>query len=216
MSPFGVVVVGSGLAGMAAAYRLAAAGRRVLVLEAGPVVGGRTASWSEDGMPVESGLHKFLGIYRALPRLLRDTGTDPDAILAWVDEVEVHVPGSERPERIGRVADAPAVEGRDVHARFGAAPYHKPLRTLLGLLGNNRLIPPLAKFRLARMAARGLYDCARRPLELDRRNIADYARSFGLSDRVVHDFLYAVTTGVLFMPPEEFSAYRCSKGSRAG
>ena len=87
-----VVVVGSGLAGLACAFRLAEAGRRVLVLEAGPVVGGRTASWVEGGMPVESGLHKFLGIYRAMPRLLRDAGVDPDSILAWVDEMAVHAP----------------------------------------------------------------------------------------------------------------------------
>src|SRR5256886_17007801 len=112
MNPGGVVVVGSGLAGMAAAYRLAAAGHRVTVLEAGPVVGGRTASWVEGGIPVESGLHKFLGIYRALPRLLKDVGTDPDAILAWVDEVAIHVPGDERPAR------------REVHARFASAPVH--------------------------------------------------------------------------------------------
>jgi 15-cis-phytoene desaturase len=212
-----VVVVGSGLAGLAAAYRLAAAGRRVLVAEAGSVLGGRTASWDEGGMPVDSGLHKFLGIYRALPRLLRDVGVDPHAVLAWVDEVAVHVPGATVPARLlaadPDVADraldglAAEVRGTEVHARFGAAPYHKPLRTLLGLLGNNRLIPPLTKLRLARMGVRGLYDCARRPLELDRQNIAAYARSFGLSGRAVHHFLHAVTTGVLFMPPEEFSAY---------
>jgi len=62
-----VIVVGSGLAGLSCAYRLAAAGRKVLVLEASDVLGGRTASWVQDGMPVESGLHKFLGIYRELP-----------------------------------------------------------------------------------------------------------------------------------------------------
>src|SRR5215212_677371 len=87
-----VVIVGSGLAGMAAAYRLAKAGRRVRVLEAGPVLGGRTSSWVEGGMPVDSGLHKFLGIYRALPALLRDVGIDPYAILSWEDAVQIHIP----------------------------------------------------------------------------------------------------------------------------
>jgi 15-cis-phytoene desaturase len=184
-----VVVVGSGLAGMSAAFRLAQAGRRPLVLEAGPVLGGRTASWDEGGMPVDSGLHKFLGIYRALPRLLRDAGVDPHAILAWVDALQVHVPD----------------EG--VHAYFRAAPVHKPVRTLLSALGNNRLVPPLAKAALAYMGARGLKDCALRPEKLDRQNVSDYARKCGVSDRVIRRFVAAFTTGVLFMPPEEFSAY---------
>jgi hypothetical protein len=40
-------------------------------VEAGDVVGGRTASWVQDGMPVESGLHRFLGFYEELPAHLR-------------------------------------------------------------------------------------------------------------------------------------------------
>jgi uncharacterized protein with NAD-binding domain and iron-sulfur cluster len=57
-------VVGSGLAGMTAADRLAKTGWRVVVLEAGAVPGGRIWSWVDGGMPVESGLHKFFGIDR--------------------------------------------------------------------------------------------------------------------------------------------------------
>jgi 15-cis-phytoene desaturase len=184
-----VVVVGSGLAGMSAAYRLVKAGRRVTVLEAGPVLGGRTASWVEGGMPVESGLHKFLGIYRALPALLREVGVDPHAILSWVDAVQIHIP------------DEP------IHAYFRAAPVHKPLRTLLTALGNNRIMPPLAKLALAYMGASGLRECAAHPLELDKQTIDDYACRSGVSKWVRQRLLAAVTQGVLFMPPEEFSAY---------
>jgi 15-cis-phytoene desaturase len=32
-------------------------------------------------MPVESGLHRFLGFYQALPAILRKAGIDPDEIL---------------------------------------------------------------------------------------------------------------------------------------
>src|SRR5215212_2423499 len=184
-----VVIVGSGLAGMTAAYRLAKAGRRVTVLEAGSVLGGRTSSWVDGGMPVESGLHKFLGIYRALPALLRDVGVDHHSILSWEDAVQIHIP------------DEP------VHAYFRAAPVHKPLRTLLTALGNNRLLPPLAKLAMAYMGAGGLRECAAHPLELDRQNVDDYARRSGVSRRVRRRLLAALTQGVLFMPPEEFSAY---------
>src|SRR5215218_1091022 len=184
-----VVVVGSGLAGMTAAYRLARAGRRVLVLEANAFLGGRTSSWDDGGMAVDSGLHKFLGIYRALPSLLREVGADPHAILSWEDAVQIHVP------------DEP------IHAYFRAAPVHRPVRTLLTALGNNRLMPPLAKLALAYMGASGLRECAAHPLELDKQTIDDYARRSGVSKWVRQRLLAAVTQGVLFMPPEEFSAY---------
>src|SRR5215213_6152970 len=88
-----VIVIGSGLAGLSCAYRLAAAKCKVIVLEASKILGGRTSSWTEDGMAVESGLHKFLGIYRELPRLLRDVGITLNKMLAWVDEISIHVPG---------------------------------------------------------------------------------------------------------------------------
>lgn len=83
-----VVVVGGGLAGLSCGLELAEAGREVLLIEARDVVGGRTASWVEDGMPVESGLHRFLGFYVELPRLLRRAGVEPDDILCWEDEIE--------------------------------------------------------------------------------------------------------------------------------
>jgi uncharacterized protein with NAD-binding domain and iron-sulfur cluster len=73
---------------MTAAYRLAKAGRRVLVLEAGSVLGGRTSSWTDGGMPIDSGLHKFLGIYRPIRTLLSAPGNNalvpPLAKLAYM------------------------------------------------------------------------------------------------------------------------------------
>jgi 15-cis-phytoene desaturase len=74
-----VIVVGAGLSGLACAFELASAGRRVVVLEAQPHLGGRTASWLADGMPVESGFHRFRGIYRALPALLARAGLALDS-----------------------------------------------------------------------------------------------------------------------------------------
>jgi len=139
-------------------------------------------------MPVESGLHKFLGIYRELPRLLRDVGVRLNGMLAWVDEVAIHSPSGK-----------PAI--------FGAAPYHRPLKTLWGALANNDFIPARDKLRLAAMGVAGIRDYWRKPIELDRLSLAEYAAKFGVSSRVIQEVLLAMTAGVFFMPVEDYSAY---------
>src|SRR5215213_8549212 len=152
------IVIGSGLAGLSCAYRLAAANCKVIILEASEVLGGRTSSWTEDGMAVESGLHKFLGIYRELPRLLRDVNVRLNDLLVWVDELEIHVPNG-------------------THALFGAAPCHRPLQTLWGALANNHLVPVRDKARLMAMGFAGIAAYWRKPLELDAISLGEYASS---------------------------------------
>lgn len=85
-----IAIVGGGLAGLSCAYDLCEAGYAVTIFEHRAILGGRTSSWIDDGMPVESGLHKFLGIYRALPQLLKRAGVDLADVVSWVDDVEIH------------------------------------------------------------------------------------------------------------------------------
>ncbi|MDP9401968.1 MAG: FAD-dependent oxidoreductase [Actinomycetota bacterium] len=191
MTPGGggrVVVVGGGLAGLSCAFELSDRGVPVLLLEAGDVVGGRTASWAKDGMAVESGLHRFLGFFSALPRLLERAGVDLGAMVCWEDEIEIRLPDG-GPSGV-----------------LGMAPLHRPLRTLAGVLANNRLLTPLDKLKLARFMAAGLRDYVRRPDELDRRSVTGYAKAHGVSDRAVHNLLVPLTAGLFFLPPERFSA----------
>lgn len=66
---FDVVVVGAGLAGLAAAVHLHAAGRSVRVLEASDGVGGRVRTDMVDGFQLDRGFQVLLTAYPEVPRM---------------------------------------------------------------------------------------------------------------------------------------------------
>ena len=74
--PMPVVVIGGGVAGLAAASRLAEAGRRVVVLEAGPALGGRARSFIDRVTrdAVDNGQHALMGCYTEFLALLERIG----------------------------------------------------------------------------------------------------------------------------------------------
>lgn len=187
-SQYDVIVVGAGLAGLACARALVEAGRRALVLEDKDYVGGRTASWIDEGMPVESGHHRMLGFYKALPQLLSDCGVKLNEILCWEDEVVIRAPGVRE-------------------ARFGASPGFRPLRTLTGALGNNHFLTPRDKATLVPFFVAGIRDYLSRPDELDQEDIESYARRRRVSERAIRRLVVPASTGVFFLPASEYSAY---------
>ena len=71
-----VIVVGGGLAGIAAALACADAGARVRLLEARPRLGGATWSTRRDGLAVDNGQHVFLRCCTAYRGLLRRLGVE--------------------------------------------------------------------------------------------------------------------------------------------
>ena len=75
---YDVVVVGAGFAGLSAACALAAAGARVLVLEARPQLGGRATAFvdRETGELVDNGQHVMFGCYRSTLAFLRRIGAE--------------------------------------------------------------------------------------------------------------------------------------------
>ena len=184
-----MIIVGAGLSGLSCAFELSERGRSVVVLESRAVVGGRTSSWIEDGMPVESGLHRFLGFYSALPDLLHRAGISLNEMLVWEDEFEVRLP---EPEPSGV---------------FSVSPLHHPLSTVRRLLSNNDFLSAAEKLSLAKFMAAGLKDYGANPRELDQQSVLEYARKHEVSETIIHRMLVPLTAGVFFIPPERYSAF---------
>jgi oxygen-dependent protoporphyrinogen oxidase len=69
-----VVVFGGGLGGHTAAYRLARARQKVLVVEAGPRLGGQLHSLREHGYVIELGAEGFVARSEAVPKLAHAVG----------------------------------------------------------------------------------------------------------------------------------------------
>ena len=96
------VVVGAGVGGLAVAIRLAAVGRRVVVLERNDVTGGKLAATRHDGFTFDTG-PSLLTLPRLLDELFRVAGTsldseldlvrlDPQFHYRWADGSELVVP----------------------------------------------------------------------------------------------------------------------------
>lgn len=71
-----IIVLGGGFAGLSCAVALAQKGRRVLVLDKKPHLGGRAYSFSENGLDIDNGQHLFMGCYLATLNFLKTIGTD--------------------------------------------------------------------------------------------------------------------------------------------
>jgi len=80
------VVVGAGIAGLAAACGLAERGVRVTVAEREPYLGGRVGGWTEPaGLPMSRGFHAFFRQYYNLRALLRRADPGLDRLVPLAD-----------------------------------------------------------------------------------------------------------------------------------
>lgn len=96
-----VVVIGAGFAGLSAAVHLADAGRRVVVLESSPRLGGRASTFADPatGERVDNGQHVLFGCYRETYAFLKRLGMDGQAPLDR--RLDVTIVGSDgRPHRL--------------------------------------------------------------------------------------------------------------------
>lgn len=102
-----VVVVGGGLAGIAAALRCADAGCDVVLLECRPWLGGLTHSFRRSGLRVDNGQHVFMRCCTSYRALLDRLGTSDLVTLQDRLDVPVRSTRDERTARLRRV-DLPA------------------------------------------------------------------------------------------------------------
>ncbi len=182
-----VIVIGAGLAGLSCAFELVEKGLSVTVLEGAPHVGGRTANWNEDGMEVESGFHKFIGYYVALPELLQRAGIELDGIVHWEKTAQICHP--------------------EAQGIFGLDPLKAPLKTIAGALGNNDLLSPMDKASLIPFFAAGFKDYVAHPEKLDHIPIRDYAFEHGVTIDALERLIEPLSSGIFFLPIEQYSSY---------
>ncbi|MGA8365622.1 MAG: hydroxysqualene dehydroxylase HpnE [Solirubrobacteraceae bacterium] len=90
-----VLVIGGGLAGIAAALDCAEAGARVTLLEVRRRLGGAAYSFERDGLSIDNGQHVFLRCCSAYRRLLHRLGSEHGVIVQSHLQIPVLSPGTE-------------------------------------------------------------------------------------------------------------------------
>ena len=178
-----VVVVGAGIAGLTAAFRLQQRGCKVVVLEqSGPErVGGRMASVERSGIAVDLGAPLLANRYHSMLRLVADVGL-ADRVLAASDQVAI-VDG-DRVHR-GRTGRAPRLLA---HGILRAIPAADRVKVLLDL---HRMRDRIHAADLAGLAGR------------ERRSVAEYAAWRGLSQRTLDLLLDPLNHTLTLTEPED-------------
>lgn len=185
---YDVIIVGAGLAGLSCAYELSAKGKRVLVLEAHSYAGGRTASFEEQGMEVESGLHRHIGYYSALPKLLKKCGVRLKDIVTWEETADILMKGEKR------------------KLVLGLAPFWGFGKTMKSIFGNREVWSAKDKLSLLPFFFCGMWSYLFSD-KLDEITVEEYARKHRVTKRSRELILTSLSSGIFFLPPETYSAY---------
>lgn len=188
MKKYDVIVIGGGLAGLSTAYELVNKGKTVLVIEKESFLGGRTASWDDNGMIVESGFHRHIGFYKELPKLLSKVNVKINDIVMWEKQIDIRI-----------------IKGKHKLV-LGIAPFYGPIKFITGMVGNSDILSLKDKMSLVNFFAAGFKDYVFKPKSLDDYSVVDYAIRHRVTQNVLAYILTSLSTGIFFLPPNEYSA----------
>ncbi|MHB8691170.1 MAG: protoporphyrinogen/coproporphyrinogen oxidase [Solirubrobacteraceae bacterium] len=124
MSGQRIAVIGAGMAGMSAAFRLQQAGLEPTVFERNDRVGGRIWTVAQGGYLMDLGAAVYLGTYREAIETIKDVGLG------------------------GELRELPAIGAMPKHGEVIEFDYSKPIRTAL----STRALSTAAKLRALRLA----------------------------------------------------------------
>jgi oxygen-dependent protoporphyrinogen oxidase len=183
MSDQRVVVVGAGIAGLAAAYRLRQNGFQVTVLEAAGHVGGRMRTLERDGYRIDTGALMLSLQYKELAALAVEAGLGGDLVRTT--------------NTIG------FVRGGTVH-RLSTS---NPLDSL-----TTKLMPARDKIAMAVVALDLVRAWSKldsynldQAVEMDEENLLDYVRRRGLSQGTIDAFIEPLAMSLSFDDARELS-----------
>lgn len=190
-----IVVVGGGLAGLAAALASADGGARVTLLEARPRLGGATFSFQREGLWVDNGQHVFLRCCTAYREFLGRIGAEGLTFLQRRMAIPVIAP-----------------DGTSGRLRRGGLP--APLH-LAGTLAVYPFLRPAERLRAAR-AALALARLDPSSDALDRRTFGEWLAEWHQSPAAVESLWNLIALPTLNLPAEAASLALAVKVFRTG
>src|SRR5215469_1750855 len=172
-----VVVVGAGVAGLAAAVALSGAGARVTLLERKPYVGGRAYSYMHPALnEVIDSQHVLLGCCTNLVDLCRLAGTERK--IRWYDAIPFLEPARDG----GEARRSDLVPGN----------LPSPAHSMVSFLG-----APMLGTRDKVGIARGLMEFMRGIPDSDAEAFSDWVRRTGQTERAVRHFWEPIVVSTL-------------------
>jgi squalene-associated FAD-dependent desaturase len=190
-----VIVVGGGLAGIAASLRCAQSGAEVILLESRGRLGGAAYSFTRDGISADNGQHVFLRCCTAYRQLLRDLNAEQGVTLQPRLDIPVLAPGGVR-ARLRR-SDLPA-------------PLH-----LAGTLTRYRLLPVRDRMRVA-LAMQALRRVDPDDPATDERSFGDWLAEHGQSPAAIDAVWELIARPTLNLIPAEASLAQAAQVFRVG
>lgn len=190
------VVIGGGLAGIAAALRLADGGCTVTLVEGRPRLGGAAFSFSRGPLSIDNGQHVFLRCCAAYQWLLERLDASGDVTLQ--NQLDIPVLRTDgRRGRISRLARVPA-------------PLH-----LTAALARYPLLGPADRLRAAR-GALALRRLDPADPSLDAQTLGAFLRRHGQNDRTISALWGIIATATLNSHPDDASLALAAKVFRTG